>query len=233
MDRIRRTEPDRGESDDLACRPPKSPSPSTTPRRARAQRRPTPRLGTAGVRRRRGAGGRRAGGDLRARRPAAPAAGSRRARPWQGRAGRRGRGDCARASSTARDEAFSEAADGSRSLWLTLADAIPFVGNTPEAIRAVADAGVQTADAAEGLAAAVADLPGGLGALAPTAEGIPIDRLAALTEATARADELTGSALATLAVRPHGVRPRPPCLRARRMPRPSWRSCTASCTRGR
>ncbi len=78
------------------------------------------------------------------------------------------------------------------------------MGNTPDAIRAVADAGVQTADAAEGLAAAVADLPGGLGALAPTVEGIPIDRLSALTDATARADELTGGALDTLEAAPTG-----------------------------
>ena len=101
-------------------------------------------------------------------------------------------------------EAFVNAADDSRSIWMSLAGAIPIVGNTPDAIRAVADAGVQTADAAAGLAAAVADLPGGLGALAPTADGIPIDRLAALTDATARADELTGSALQTLEAAPTG-----------------------------
>ena len=86
---------------------------------------------------------------------------------------------------------FEAAAAGSRSIWLSIVDAIPFVGNTPEAIRAVADAGVQTSEAAGGLAAAVADLPGGLGALAPTRDGIPIDRLSALTDATSRADELT------------------------------------------
>ena len=101
-------------------------------------------------------------------------------------------------------DAFVTAADDSRSSWLSLVEAIPIVGNTPDAIRAVADAGVQTADAAAGLAAAVADLPGGLGALAPTADGIPIDRLAALTRATARADELTGAALTTLEAAPTG-----------------------------
>jgi Protein of unknown function (DUF4012) len=95
-------------------------------------------------------------------------------------------------------QSFAAAADGSRSIWLTLADAVPFVGNTPHVIRAVADAGVQTSEAAGGLAAAVADLPGGLGALAPSADGFPIDSLSALTDATARADELTGAALGTL-----------------------------------
>src|SRR6185295_553846 len=59
-------------------------------------------------------------------------------------------------------------------------------------------------EAAGGLAAAVADLPGGLGALAPTADGIPIDSLSALTDATARADELTGAALTTLGSAPTG-----------------------------
>ncbi|MGZ5297947.1 MAG: DUF4012 domain-containing protein [Actinomycetota bacterium] len=102
-------------------------------------------------------------------------------------------------------EAFRAGADGSRSIWLSLAGSIPFVGNTPDTVRAVADAGLQTADAADGLAAAVADLPGGLSALAPTAAGIPIDRLSGLTEATARADELTGRALATLEAAPTGL----------------------------
>ena len=101
-------------------------------------------------------------------------------------------------------EAFAAGADGSRSIWLSLAGSIPFVGNTPDVVRAVADAGLRTSDAASGLAAAVADLPGGLGALAPTAAGIPIDRLAGLTAAAARADELTGEALLTLEAAPTG-----------------------------
>lgn len=101
-------------------------------------------------------------------------------------------------------EAFRAGADASRSIWMSLAGSIPFVGNTPEAVRAIADAGLQTADAASGLATAVADLPGGLGALAPTAAGIPIDRLAGLTQAATRADELTGRALQTLEGAPTG-----------------------------
>lgn len=96
------------------------------------------------------------------------------------------------------EDAFRSAAHGARSIGLTVVGWIPLLGNTPDAIRAVSDAGLETAQAAAGLAGAVADLPGGLGALAPTADGIPIDRLAGLAEATARADELTGRALATL-----------------------------------
>ncbi|MEP6973758.1 MAG: DUF4012 domain-containing protein [Actinomycetota bacterium] len=95
-------------------------------------------------------------------------------------------------------DAFGSGADRSRSLWLSVAGSIPFLGNTPDVIRAVADAGVETADAATALAGAVADLPGGLGALAPTKAGIPIDRLAGITQAIARADQLTATALATL-----------------------------------
>ena len=136
-------------------------------------------------------------------------------------------------SSRARIRRSSTAADGSRSIWLSLVDAVPFVGNSSEAIRAVADAGVQTADAAEGLAAAVADLPGGLGALAPTTEGIPIDRLSALTEATARADELTGAALDTLESAPTGFVLGPVTSAPEPTRWPSSRSCTASCTPAR
>ena len=107
-------------------------------------------------------------------------------------------------ASDARDEfvlaqaAFRSGADRSRSLWLSIAGSIPYLGNTPDAIRAIADAGVETADAATVLAGAVADLPGGLGALAPTQAGIPLDGLAGITSAITRADQLTGTALATL-----------------------------------
>ncbi|MEO8422350.1 MAG: DUF4012 domain-containing protein [Actinomycetota bacterium] len=102
------------------------------------------------------------------------------------------------------NEAFRRGVDGTKSLWLSLAGSIPFVGNTPDAVRAIAEAGFQTSEAAFRLATAVADLPGGLGALAPTAAGISIDRLAGLTEAAARADELTGQALRTLEAAPTG-----------------------------
>lgn len=107
-------------------------------------------------------------------------------------------------ASDARDEfvraqdAFGSGADRSRSLWLSVAGSIPFLGNTPDAIRAIADAGVETADAGTVLAGAVADLPGGLGALAPTETGIPIDSLAGITSAITRADQLTGTALDAL-----------------------------------
>lgn len=101
-------------------------------------------------------------------------------------------------------DAFRSAGGGSRSIGLTVAGWIPLLGNTADAILAIADAGLKTADAAAGLAGETVDLPGGLGALAPSADGIQIDRLAGLAEATARADGLTGEALATLQTAPTG-----------------------------
>ena len=74
-------------------------------------------------------------------------------------------GDAAAAQSEfdSAHEAFRAGADGARSIWLSIAGAIPVVGNTPDAVRAVADAGLKTADAASGIAGAVADLSGRAG----------------------------------------------------------------------
>jgi uncharacterized protein DUF4012 len=93
---------------------------------------------------------------------------------------------------------FRDGADAARSPWLRVVGALPLVGRTPDTLRAVADAGVETADAAAVLTGAVAGLPGGLGGLAPTAGGVPIRGLAGLTGALQRADELTGHALELL-----------------------------------
>ncbi len=97
---------------------------------------------------------------------------------------------------------FQEGSDGARSIWMGIAGAIPLVGRTPDAVRAVADAGLETARAAVALTTAVNDLPGGLGALAPTNGGIPLDGLTGLTDAVARAVEQTGEALRTLQLAP-------------------------------
>lgn len=94
--------------------------------------------------------------------------------------------------------AFRAAAHEARSPWLTIAALIPVAGRTPDAVRAVADAGVQTAEAATELASAIANMPGGLGALAPTAAGIPTEQIPALADAVQRAATLTRSALETL-----------------------------------
>ena len=99
------------------------------------------------------------------------------------------------------EETFSGVSDSS---LIRLAGAIPWFGNTPDAIHAIADAGERTARAASLLAGAVDDLPGGLGALAPTADGIPLDDLAGLTAAVSRAEALTERALETLRAAPTG-----------------------------
>jgi len=101
--------------------------------------------------------------------------------------------------------AFGAGAAASRSVWLTIAGAVPLVGRTPDTVRAVADAGVVAARAATGLADAVAGLPGGLGALVPTTEGVRTDRLSGLAEAVAQAEQLTRRALATLRNAPDGL----------------------------
>jgi hypothetical protein len=95
-------------------------------------------------------------------------------------------------------DAFRSAGGGSRSIGLTLAGWVPLLGNTADAVLAIADAGLKTADAAAGLARATVELPEGLGSLAPSTDGISIDRLSGLAEATARAEGLTDEALMTL-----------------------------------
>jgi hypothetical protein len=102
-------------------------------------------------------------------------------------------------------EAFRAATSEARSPWLTLTGFIPLLGRTPDTVRAVADASVQTGEAASGLASAVAELPGGLAALTPTAHGIPTDGLPALADAVARAAKLTGEAIRTLDATPTGL----------------------------
>lgn len=97
--------------------------------------------------------------------------------------------------------AFSGAAD---STLIRLAGAVPWLGNTSDTVRAIAQAGERTAQAASLLAGAVDDLPGGLGALAPTTDGIPLDQLGGLATAVSRAQELTERALETLRAAPTG-----------------------------
>src|SRR5437899_1049845 len=93
---------------------------------------------------------------------------------------------------------FSSAASRSRSIWLRGFAAIPFVGRTPDAVTAIADAGLDTAAAGKILSDAVGSMPDGLGSLAPQNGTIPIGRLTSLTGSVSRADSLTTGALARL-----------------------------------
>ena len=94
--------------------------------------------------------------------------------------------------------AFRSARGSADAPWLRAAGLIPFVGRTPDAIDALADAGLQTANAGAEVAAAVDNLPGGLGALAPSDGVIPLDRISGLEEPVSKAEALTSDALATL-----------------------------------
>ncbi len=95
--------------------------------------------------------------------------------------------------------AFSGAADSS---LIGLAGAVPWLGNTADAVRAIAEAGETTSKAASLLDDAVNDLPGGLGALAPATDGIPLERLAGLAKAVTQAEILAADALETLRAAP-------------------------------
>jgi hypothetical protein len=94
--------------------------------------------------------------------------------------------------------AFRAAAGDARTPWYTLAGAIPVLGRTPDTVRAISDAGVRSADAAAAIAAALGEVPGGLGGLAPRDGAIPLEPLAGLATAVAEASELADQALAGL-----------------------------------
>ena len=98
--------------------------------------------------------------------------------------------------------AFSGAADSS---LIGLAGAVPWLGNTADAVRAIAEAGELTSKAASLVDDAVTELPGGLGALAPATEGIPLDQMAGLAKAVTQAEILAGDALEKLRAAPSSL----------------------------
>ena len=98
----------------------------------------------------------------------------------------------------AAQEAF-EAAEGTGGApWLRAAGLVPILGRTPDAIDALASAGLDTARAGTTIADAVTALPDGLASLAPADGVIPVERIAALAEPVSRAEVLASGALATL-----------------------------------
>jgi hypothetical protein len=90
--------------------------------------------------------------------------------------------------------AFGRAAGGSRALPLRILGWIPLVGRTPDAVTAIADAGLRTAQAGGEVARGIAALPGGVESLAPDHGAIPIEPLRTLAQPLARADELASEA---------------------------------------
>ena len=101
-------------------------------------------------------------------------------------------------SFVAAQDGFEGAKAGAPGLVLWVTGWIPFLGHSPDAVSAIAEAGSRAADAGVTLAHAVADLPEGLTALAPADGGIPIERLAPLTDAVTRASGEVTDALATV-----------------------------------
>lgn len=95
-------------------------------------------------------------------------------------------------------ELFEAAAGGSRNPSLAVVGWIPGVGRSVDAVRAIADAGGLTAEAAIRLSRAVADVPGGLAGLAPRRGALPIDRIPPLADAAASADVLMADAVSEI-----------------------------------
>ncbi|MGQ0668923.1 MAG: DUF4012 domain-containing protein [Actinomycetota bacterium] len=91
---------------------------------------------------------------------------------------------------------FERAAGDAGHPLLRLEGLLPFVGRTPDAVRALAGIGVRGATAGRDLARAIADLPGGLSSLAPRDGRLPIEALAALGPAVSHVSALLEEAWA-------------------------------------
>src|ERR671918_124174 len=108
----------------------------------------------------------------------------------------------------ARAEAsFDEALDTIGNPLTGVASWIPLLGQTPDAVRAAAEAGMLMARAGLDVAQAAEDLPEGVGALAPRDGTIPLDPLRSLTPALARALALADRATVLLEEAPRWVVP--------------------------
>lgn len=90
--------------------------------------------------------------------------------------------------------AFQRAAEGADSIPLRVLGWMPLVGRTPDAVRAIAEAGRLTAEAGEAISAGIEALPYGVRSLAPKDGAIPIEPLRTLAQPLSRADALAGDA---------------------------------------
>ena len=93
---------------------------------------------------------------------------------------------------------FARAASDARHPVLRLLGWMPLVGRTPDAITAIADAGIMVAQAGEELSVGIGALPGGMAALAPKGGSIRTSRFAALGPHVAKAERLVRSALSRM-----------------------------------
>ena len=104
----------------------------------------------------------------------------------------------AAASFDAGRELFSNAAHGARNPVLRATAWLPIAGRTVDAAVGIAEAGARTAQGANVLATALAEVPGGPAGLAPSNGVLPIQRIPPLAKAANEADILITRALSGL-----------------------------------
>jgi hypothetical protein len=118
---------------------------------------------------------------------------------------REGDVDAAAAAFDAAGTAFGAAAGDTSTPWYRLAGVIPVLGRTTDTVTAISESGVHAADAASTITAALAEIPGGLGGLAPSGGSIPLAPLGGLAAAVEEASGLADLARATLESSPSSL----------------------------
>ena len=98
--------------------------------------------------------------------------------------------------------AFQRAEEGTDSIPLRVLGWMPLVGRTPDAVRAIAEAGRLTAEAGGSMAEGIDALPDGVQSLAPKDGAIPIKPLRTLARPLARADALASEAYVVIHAAP-------------------------------
>jgi len=106
-------------------------------------------------------------------------------------------GDMVRARGSFRSAraSFLRASDDARNPLLTTTGSLPLIGRTPDAIQALARAGVGIADAALVLERGLEALPGGLAGLSPSGGSLPVRGLESLSPAVGRAAAMARTSL--------------------------------------
>jgi hypothetical protein len=99
------------------------------------------------------------------------------------------KGDVAQAKEKFQSAAtdFSDAVGSAGNPFIRVESLFPFLGRTPDALRALADIGEKVSVSGASISGAVADLPGGLDALAPTRGQLPLAAMEQLQPVVARA----------------------------------------------
>jgi hypothetical protein len=99
---------------------------------------------------------------------------------------------------------FAEAAERTEGAWFRVVGVVPFLGRTPDAVHAVAEAGARVAEAGATLSRAVEDV-GGIASLAPTRGRIPVEPIVELAPDVARARDEVTAALAVVEAAPRSL----------------------------